>query len=368
MRAACCWWQQRTPSAIRRWCGARRRGWALRSQLRTRSNRKSCWRCPPGCCSVIRWFARRSTERPDRMSDARSTVRSRKQLMPEPTPTGASGTGRGLRPYPMRTSPRNWSVRQPGPRHVVDSQPPRRSASARSHLRPRPGGGPSARSPPRKRTCRPAPSLRLCNCWPAQSLGCWTSWDVLTLSCCVARSTFASSAGSEAPALLLKAARGIEPLDIDARARDISGCPGSAAFFAGGFARVGTLQEISRAARSAPQPTAAPRPADLLLDALSVLVTRGTGRGGAHVAPGTQRPCRGAKSRSQKELRWGWLATHVAWALWDDQSWHQAVGRHLQTVREAGLLDNPAGLSPNSRSQCGVAWRFCDCCFADRRG
>ncbi len=85
---------------------------------------------------------------------------------------------------------------------------------------------------------------------------------------------FASSAGSEAPALLLKAARGIEPLDITL-ARETYLDAWVAAFFAGGFARVGTLQEISRAARSAPQPTAAPRPADLLLDALSVLVSEG---------------------------------------------------------------------------------------------
>jgi DNA-binding CsgD family transcriptional regulator len=38
-------------------------------------------------------------------------------------------------------------------------------------------------------------------------------------------------------------------------------------------------------------------------------------------------------------LRWGWLSTHVAWALWDDQTWHHAVTRQLETVREAGLLD-----------------------------
>ena len=64
---------------------------------------------------------------------------------------------------------------------------------------------------------------------------------------------FASSAGSEAPALLLKAARGIEPLDITL-ARETYLDAWVAAFFAGGFARVGTLQEISRAARSAPNP------------------------------------------------------------------------------------------------------------------
>ncbi len=53
------------PSAIRRWCGARRRGWALRSQLRTRLNRKSCCCCPPGSCSDIRSFARPSTGQQD---------------------------------------------------------------------------------------------------------------------------------------------------------------------------------------------------------------------------------------------------------------------------------------------------------------
>ena len=149
---------------------------------------------------------------------------------------------------------------------------------------------------------------------------------------------FASSAGSDAAALLLKAARRIEPLDITL-ARETYLDAWVAAFFAGGFARVGTLQEISRAARSAPQPTSAPRPADLLLDALAVLV----GDGRAAAAPMLSRALSvlaEGEIAIAEGLRWGWLATHAAWALWDDQSWHQAVGRLLPTVREAGLLDN----------------------------
>jgi DNA-binding CsgD family transcriptional regulator/tetratricopeptide (TPR) repeat protein len=149
---------------------------------------------------------------------------------------------------------------------------------------------------------------------------------------------FASSAGSEAPALLLKAARLIEPLDI-ALARETYLDAWVAAFFAGGFARVGTLQEISRAARSAPKSTSASRPADLLLDALSVLVTDGQAAATPLLSRALSVLAEGEITMAEG-LRWGWLAPHVAWALWDDQNWHEAVGRQLQTVREAGLLDN----------------------------
>jgi DNA-binding CsgD family transcriptional regulator len=149
---------------------------------------------------------------------------------------------------------------------------------------------------------------------------------------------FASSAGSEAPALLLRAAQRIEPLDTEL-ARETYLDAWVAAFFAGGLAPDGTLQSISKAARSAPQPHSAARPADVLLDALSALVIEGR----AAAAP-MLRNALVVFAEGQipitEGLRWGWLATHVAWAVWDDQNWHQAVGRQLQTVREAGVLDN----------------------------
>jgi hypothetical protein len=58
----------------------------------------------------------------------------------------------------------------------------------------------------------------------------------------------ASSWGGEAPVLLLEAAKRIEPLDV-ALARETYLDAWVAAFFAGGFARAGTLGEVSRNGR-----------------------------------------------------------------------------------------------------------------------
>jgi hypothetical protein len=88
------------------------------------------------------------------------------------------------------------------------------------------------------------------------------------------RIAFASGGGSDAPALLVKAARQLEPLDA-ALARQTYLDAWLAAMFAGRFAGAGDLHEVSRAARSAPPPADAPSPSDLLLDGLSVLVTEG---------------------------------------------------------------------------------------------
>ena len=110
---------------------------------------------------------------------------------------------------------------------------------------------------------------------------------------------FASTWGGEAPTLLLNAARQLESLD-PALARETYLDAWGAAMFAGRFARVGTLEEVSRAAISAPQPTSPPRPSDLLLDGLSVLVTRRTRRGGTQVEPGSARICRGGDHHGRR--------------------------------------------------------------------
>ena len=85
---------------------------------------------------------------------------------------------------------------------------------------------------------------------------------------------FASGGGSDAPALLVKAAKQLEPLDA-ALARQTYLDAWLAAMFAGRFAGAGDLHEVSRAARSAPPPADAPSLSDLLLDGLAVLVTEG---------------------------------------------------------------------------------------------
>ena len=147
---------------------------------------------------------------------------------------------------------------------------------------------------------------------------------------------FASSFGLEAPALLLKAARQLEPLDI-ALARETYLDAWAAALFAGRFARAGTLHDVCRAATSASQPTSARRPSDLLLDGLATLVTEGRAAA-ASLLRRTASVFGEEEIAIEEGLRWGWAAQIAAIALWDEDIWRTGIVRQLQSVREAGLL------------------------------
>jgi len=147
---------------------------------------------------------------------------------------------------------------------------------------------------------------------------------------------FASGGGSDAPALLVKAAKQLEPLDATL-ARQTYLDAWVAARFAGRFAGAGDLHEVARAARSAPPPPGAPRPSDLLLDGLAVLVTEGR----AQAAPLLSRAARVfAEDRITVEQSpsWGYLAVVAARIVWDEERWHTIAARQLQFCREAGLL------------------------------
>src|SRR5689334_696694 len=150
------------------------------------------------------------------------------------------------------------------------------------------------------------------------------------------QAAFAAGTFGEAPALLLQAARQLEPLD-GALARQTYLEAWTAALFAGRFAQDGNLHEVSRAARSAPPPPDPPAPHDLLLDALAVLVTDGR----AAAAPLLRRAAHIFAEDAiavEEGLRWGWAATIAAWPLWDVEGWQSIVLRQLQSAREAGLL------------------------------
>jgi DNA-binding CsgD family transcriptional regulator len=146
----------------------------------------------------------------------------------------------------------------------------------------------------------------------------------------------AARAGSEAPALLLQAARQLEPLD-GALARQTYLEAWFAAVLAGRFAQDGSLHDVSRAARSAPPPPDPPAPHDLLLDGLAVLVTDGL----AAAAPMLRRAARvfaEGEIAMEEGLRWGWTATVAACVLWDVENWQSILLRQVQSAREAGLL------------------------------
>jgi DNA-binding CsgD family transcriptional regulator/tetratricopeptide (TPR) repeat protein len=150
------------------------------------------------------------------------------------------------------------------------------------------------------------------------------------------RIAFVSTAGSDAPALLVTAAKRLEPLD-GALARETFLDAWAAAVFAGQSARAGTLRDVCRAARSAPPPAGAPRPSDLLLDGLAVLVTEGRAQAEPLLRRAAQVFAEEEITREEGQ-RWGWVATCSAVVVWEEEHYHAIVVRQLQSAREAGLL------------------------------
>ena len=147
---------------------------------------------------------------------------------------------------------------------------------------------------------------------------------------------FASGLGSDAPPLLLKAAKRLEAFDLEL-ARETYLSAWMSALFAGRFAGAGDLLEVSRAARGL-QPADSPRPVDLVLDGLTLLVTDGP-----TVAAATLRQAASAFASAdisvEEALRWGWLAQGAASAVWDDVRWRAILLRQVQIARDVGALD-----------------------------
>jgi DNA-binding CsgD family transcriptional regulator len=147
---------------------------------------------------------------------------------------------------------------------------------------------------------------------------------------------FASGLAGDAPPLLLKAARRLEPLDLDL-ARETYLDAWHAASFAGYLAGAGGLLEVSRAVRALPPPSALPRPIDLLLDSLALLVTDGP----AVAAPALRQATRvfaDAEIPVEQLLRWGWMSRVADQVPWDHDGW-RVTARQVQLARETGALD-----------------------------
>jgi DNA-binding CsgD family transcriptional regulator len=146
---------------------------------------------------------------------------------------------------------------------------------------------------------------------------------------------FALHPGSDAPPRLLTAAKHLETLDVGL-ARETYLEAMLAALFAGRLATDGDVLEVARAARAAPA-AARPRPPDLLVDALALLVTEGYAAG----APAVRRALSAFRSEplsTEEGLRWLYLACHAAMDVWDDESWDVVARRFLQLVRDTGAL------------------------------
>ena len=151
-----------------------------------------------------------------------------------------------------------------------------------------------------------------------------------------AEAAYAQSRGSDAPPLLLRAAKALEPLD-PRLARETYLDAWSAAMFAGGLAGAGDLHDVSRAARAAPRPADAPRPSDLLLDGFTLLFTDGR-RAATPVLQEAAAAFAVNDGAADEVLSWGWLATAAAVTVWDYDTCLAVASRGVQLAREKGAL------------------------------
>jgi DNA-binding CsgD family transcriptional regulator len=151
-----------------------------------------------------------------------------------------------------------------------------------------------------------------------------------------AQIAFAVNRGSDAPPLLLAAAKRLELLDVRL-ARETYLEALQAAMFVGRLTSGVGLPEAAQAARGAPESSKPPRAADLLLDGLALLNTEGH----AAAAPTLKLALSAFSSEdlsAEEGLRWLWLACRAAVGLWDDESWELLSTRHVQLARSAGAL------------------------------
>ena len=150
-----------------------------------------------------------------------------------------------------------------------------------------------------------------------------------------ARISFAADRGSEAPPLLLAAAQRLEPLD-GGLACEIYLDALTAAMFAGRLGGAADARRVAAAARDVPGP-AQPRPADLLLRGLAVLITEGHAAGTPVLREALT--AFGSDEISNEEgLRWLWLAGRAAAYIWDYDSWDALIARQIRLSREFGAL------------------------------
>jgi DNA-binding CsgD family transcriptional regulator len=150
-----------------------------------------------------------------------------------------------------------------------------------------------------------------------------------------ARIAFSTKRGSDAPPLLLAAARRLEPLDAPL-ARETYLDALTAALYTGRLAGAVNTADVAGAALAAP-PAADPRPVDLLLHGLATLLARGSAAG----TPPVQRALAAFARRDMEPseaLRWRWLAGVAAGLIWEHEAWDLLTAHHIRAAREEGML------------------------------
>jgi DNA-binding CsgD family transcriptional regulator len=151
-----------------------------------------------------------------------------------------------------------------------------------------------------------------------------------------AQLAFALRRGSDAPPLLLAAAKRLEPLDAGL-ARETFLEALAAAIFAGRLGGGRGVLEVAEAARAAPPAPQPARTIDLLLDGLANRFTDGYAAGVLPLRQALDAVSRD-EGHSEDDIHWLWLACRIAPDLWEDETWHELATRQLQLARDGGAL------------------------------
>jgi DNA-binding CsgD family transcriptional regulator len=151
-----------------------------------------------------------------------------------------------------------------------------------------------------------------------------------------AEAGYSESRDSAAPALLLRAAKTLEPLDPQL-ARETYLDAWSSALFAGSLAGSTNLHEVSREVPATHRRADKERPSDLLLDGFALAFTEGRGAA-APLLEQAAAGFAGDEASIDEVLRWGWMAPAAAVMVWDHDTCVAAATRSVELTREAGAL------------------------------
>src|SRR6185312_8606182 len=143
------------------------------------------------------------------------------------------------------------------------------------------------------------------------------------------------SRGRDAPTLLLRAAKRLEPLNVTL-ARDTYLEAVAAALFAGRLADKDDVLTVARSALAA-APARVSRASDLLLDGLATLIATGYDPGASMVKRALVE-FRREDLPEEEAIRWLWLACRSAIDVWDFEDWDLLSGRLVARARESGAL------------------------------